>query len=61
MSPAECPGPWAGTVTRTEGGSLVGMVSQEKWDKTTGLLKELTDMLKDGLLPLQRMLEIGVS
>ena len=40
--PTESPGPWAGTVTCTEGGSLVGMVSQEKWDKTKGLLKELT-------------------
>ena len=45
-------------VTRTEGGSLVGMVSQEKWDKTKGLLRELTDMLTNGPLPLQRMLEI---
>jgi len=43
---------------RTEGGSLVGMVSQEKWDKTKGLLKELTNMLTNGLLPLQRMFEI---
>jgi hypothetical protein len=34
------------------------MVSQEKWDKTKGLLKELTDMLTKGPLPLQRMLEI---
>ena len=56
--PTESPGPWAGTVTCTEGGSLVGMVSQEKWDKTKGLLKELTDMLTKGPLPLQCMLEI---
>ena len=34
------------------------MVSQEKWDKTKGLLKELTDMLTKGPLPLQCMLEI---
>jgi hypothetical protein len=57
-SPTESPEPWAGTVTRTEGGSLVGMVSQEKWDKTKGLLKELTNMLTNGPLPLQHMLEI---
>ena len=57
-SPTESPGPWARTVTRTEGGSLVGMVSQEKWDKTKGLLKELTNMITNGPLPLQRMLEI---
>jgi hypothetical protein len=29
----ETPGPWAGTVTHTEGGHVLGMVSQEKWDK----------------------------
>ncbi len=57
-SPTDSPGPWAGTVTRTEGGSLVGLVSQEKWDKTKGLIKELIDMLGTGPLPLQRMLEI---
>ena len=57
-SPAECPGPWAGKVASTEGGLLVGMVSQEKWDKTKGLLKELTDMLADGPLPLQQQYEI---
>jgi hypothetical protein len=57
-SPTESPGPWAGTVTCAEGGSLVGMVSQEKWDKTKGLLKELTEMLTKGPLPKQRMLEI---
>jgi hypothetical protein len=34
------------------------MVSQEKWDKTKQLLKELSDMLGEGPLPLQRMLEI---
>jgi hypothetical protein len=56
--PTETPGPWAGTVTHTKAGSLVGMVSQEKWDKTTPLLKELSDMLGKGPLPLQRMLEI---
>jgi hypothetical protein len=32
--PTETPGPWAGTVMHTEARSLVGMVSQEKWDKT---------------------------
>ena len=57
-SPTKSPGPWARMVTRTEGRSLVGMVSQERWDKTKGLLEELTDMLTNGPLPLQRMLEI---
>ncbi len=56
--PTECPGPWAGMSMRTKSGLLVGMVSQEKWNKTKGLLKELTDMLADGPLPLQQMLEI---
>ncbi len=36
----------------------MGMFSQEKWDKTKQLLKELGDMLGEGPLPLQRMLEI---
>ncbi len=57
-SPAECQGPWAGTVTRTEGGLLVGMVSQKMWDKTKGLLKELTNILTESPLPLQWLLEI---
>ncbi len=51
-------GPWAGTVTSTKSGSLVGMVSQEKWDKTKGLLKELTNMLGKGPLPLQQLMEL---
>ena len=54
----ESPGPWAGTVTSTKVGSLVGIVSQEKWDKTNALLKEPTDMLGKGPLPLQWLLEI---
>jgi hypothetical protein len=57
-SPMESPGPWAGTVTSTKAGSLVGMILQEKWDKTKGLLKELTNMLGEGPLPLQWLLEI---
>jgi hypothetical protein len=36
----------------------MGMLSQEKWDKTKRLLKELSDMLGEGPLPLQQMLEI---
>ncbi len=58
MSPMESPGPWAGTVTHTGSGRLVGMVSQEKWDKTKCLLEELKEMATKGPLPLQRMLEI---
>jgi hypothetical protein len=57
-SPTETPGTWAGTVTHTTGGSLVGMVSQEKWDKTKALLRKLTDMFAKGPLTLQRMMEI---
>ena len=48
-SPTEFPGPWSGTVTSTKAGSLMGMVSQEKWDKTKALLKVLTDMLGGGI------------
>ncbi len=57
-SPTETPWPWAGTVTHTEGESVVGMVSQEKWDKTRRLIQELLEMIPKGPLPLQRMLEI---
>ena len=57
-SPMESLGPWAGTVTSTKSGSLVGMVSQEKWNKTNGLLKELTNMLGKGPLPLQQLMEL---
>jgi hypothetical protein len=56
--PTETPGPWAGMVTHTEGGSVVGMVSQEKWDKTRHLIQELLEMIPKGPLPLQQMLEI---
>ena len=37
---------------------MVGMVSQEKWDKTRRLIQELLEMIPKGPLPLQRMLEI---
>ena len=57
-SPTMTPGPWAGTITHTDGGTLMGMVSQEKWTKTQGLIKELADMIPRGPLPLQRLLEI---
>jgi hypothetical protein len=35
--PSKTPGPWAGTVTHTNtnGGQACGMVSQEKWEKTS--------------------------
>ncbi len=51
-SPTETPGPWAGTITHTEGGSVVGMVSQEKWDKTRWMIEELLEMIPKGPLPL---------
>jgi hypothetical protein len=56
--PTETPGPWAGTVTHTEGGCILGMVSQEKWDKTKLLIAELVEMIPKGPLPLQPLLEI---
>jgi hypothetical protein len=42
------PGPWAGTVTHTNGGSVMGMVSQEKWIKTQAMVQELVDMIPGG-------------
>jgi len=58
MSPSDTPGPWAGTVTHTAGGRVLGMVSQVKWDKTKLLIAELGGMIPKGPLPLQRLLEI---
>jgi hypothetical protein len=57
-SPTMTPGPWVGTVTHTKGDTVVRMVSQEKWDKTRELLLELDNMLGQGPLPLQCMMEI---
>jgi hypothetical protein len=57
-SPTMTPGPWAGTVTHTNGGSVMGMVLQEKWIKTEAMVQELVDMIPGGQLPLQRLLEI---
>jgi hypothetical protein len=37
-SPTMTPGPWAGTVTHTDAGAVVGMVSQEKWSKTKAMI-----------------------
>jgi hypothetical protein len=56
--PTETPGPWAGTVTHTKGGCVLGMVSQEKWDKTKSLIEELRDMIPKGPLIFQWSLEI---
>ena len=55
---SDTPGPWAGTVTHTTGGRVLGMVSQGKWDKTKLLIAELGDKIPKGPLPLQRLLEI---
>jgi hypothetical protein len=57
-SPLTMPGPWAGTVAHTDGGAVVGMVSQEKWSKTKAMIQELADMIPEGSLPLQHLPEI---
>ena len=57
-SPLKTPGPWAGTVTHTTKGKVVGMVSQEKWDRTKRMIAELQLLLSKGPMPLQRLLEI---
>ena len=44
--PSKMPGPCAGTVIRTDGGQVCGMVSLEKWEKTKLLIKELSMMLE---------------
>jgi len=57
-SPSQTPGPWAGTVTHTDGGKVCGMVSKEKWDKTKRLVAELEEMVARDYLPLTRLLQI---
>ena len=57
-SPSLTPGPWAGTVTHTEDGRICGMVSQEKWEKTQRLIKEMLDMIPQDYYPLSRLLQI---
>jgi hypothetical protein len=57
-SASRTPGPWAGTVTHTDREQVCGMVSQEKWEKTQLLIRELKDMMERGRLPLQQLLEI---
>jgi hypothetical protein len=47
------PGAWAGSVVRTEGGVFT-LISDEKWDKTKRLLKELDNELDDGPNDLDR-------
>ena len=44
--PSTAPGPWAGTVCHTDGGEVAGCVSQEKWEKMQGLIRELANMVK---------------
>jgi hypothetical protein len=56
--PSETPGPWAGTVTHTDRGQVCRMVSQEKWEKTKLLIKELSRMVEQDFLLLQRLLVI---
>jgi len=57
-TPTHTPGPWAGTVTHTDGGEVIGMVSQEKWDRTKALVQELSDLVSKPPLPLHRLLQI---
>ena len=56
--PSLTPGPWAGTVTHTDGCRVSGMVSQEKWDKTKRLIQEMVVMVEQDCLPLARLLQI---
>ena len=41
------PGPWAGSVVNTEGGVFL-LTSQEKWDKTRKILRELKSQVAAG-------------
>ncbi len=57
-SPSQTPGPWAGTVTHTDGGRIHETVSQEKWEKTKNLITEMAAMVEHGHLPLGQLLQI---
>jgi hypothetical protein len=56
--PTHTPGPWAGTVTHTDAGKVIGMVLQEKWDRTIALIQILSDLLANPPLPLHSLLQI---
>ena len=43
--PSHLPAPWAGTVTQTDQGEVVGLVDDGKWAKTQRLVRELAAML----------------
>ena len=43
--PSRNPGPWAGTISSTKGGVSIS-VSQERWEKTQGHVRELVDMVE---------------
>ena len=59
-SPSQTPGPWAGTMTHTEGGRICGTVSHEKWEKTKHLIAKMADMVEQDYLPLARLLQVWV-
>ena len=45
--PSDGPGPYARTVCHTSKGEISGIVSQEKWEKTQSLVRELTVMVQE--------------
>ena len=45
--PTPTPGPWSGTVCHTDQGEVVGLVSDEKWLKTRGLIQELDALMQE--------------
>ena len=45
--PSQEPVPWAGTVCHTSRGEIIGIVSQEKWEKTRALVTELAAMVAE--------------
>ena len=45
--PSHLPDPWAGTVSCTDQGEVVCLVSKEKWEKTQRLMHEPAKMLED--------------
>ena len=46
--PSQTPGAWSGTLTRVTSGGVGVLVSQDKWDKTKRLIREVREQLAAG-------------
>lgn len=60
--PSAVQGPWSGSVCHTDGGVVTVTVSQQRWDKTRGSIRELHSLVmaaeEQGGIPIQDLLSI---